>query len=235
MKLGLITCNVSHGDEYEPQTRDLHVQSKSVDAVKSQRKRRVSSTQSDTNTQSEVYCPRCGYVKHNNSRCPAINVKCNFCGITGHYARCCRYKAQTRKHQHKAKVKQLVVDTDRDNVSFLGELVMGRKLRSTVPAHPNVLQPKLPNAVHIRQKEVELAKVIQLVVDTDRDNVSFLGELVMGRKLRSTVPAHPNVLQPKLPNAVHIRQKEVELTASSKFNVDRKHIVPRSFPSHRRR
>ena len=48
--------------------RDLHVQSKSIDAVKSQRKRRVASTQSDTNTQSEVYCPRCSYVKHNNSR-----------------------------------------------------------------------------------------------------------------------------------------------------------------------
>ena len=54
VKLGLITCHVSHGEEYECQMRDLHVQSKSVDAVKSQRKRRVASTQSDTNTQSEV-------------------------------------------------------------------------------------------------------------------------------------------------------------------------------------
>ena len=90
MKLGLITCHVSHGEEYEHQMRDLHVQSKSIDALKSQRKRRVASTQSDTNTQSEVYCPICSYVKHNNSRSPAINVKCNFCGITGHFARCCR-------------------------------------------------------------------------------------------------------------------------------------------------
>ena len=45
----------------------------------------------------------------------------------------------------------------------------------------------------------------------------------VGIKLRSTVPTHPNVLKPKLPNAVHIRQKEVELKTSSKFNFDRKH------------
>ena len=73
------------------------------------------------------------------------------------------------------------------------------------------------------RKRQHKAKVNQLVVDTDRDNVSFKGELLMCRKLRSTVPAHPNVLHPKLPNAVHIRQKEMELKASSKFNVDRKH------------
>ena len=88
-----------------------------------------------------------------------------------------------------AKVNQPVVDTDRDNVSFLGGLVMGSKLSPNVPADSNVLQPKP----------------------------------LMGRKLRSTVPAHPNVLQPKLPNSVQIRQKEVELKASSKFNFDRKH------------
>ena len=110
-------------------------------------------------------------------------------------------------------MKQLLVDTDSDNVSFLGELVMGRTLRPNVTADPNVLQTRKPQ---------HKAKVNQLVVDTDRDNVSFKGELLMCRKLRSTVPAHPNVLQPKLPNAVHIRQKEVELKASSKFNFDRK-------------
>ena len=87
-------------DEYERQTRDLPVQSKSVDAVESPRKQSVASTQTDTNPQSEVSCPRCGYVKHYNSKCPAINVKCNLCSITGHYARCCRHKAQTRKPQY---------------------------------------------------------------------------------------------------------------------------------------
>ena len=61
------------------------------------------------------------------------------------------------------------------------------------------------------------------------------GELLMGRKLRSTVPAHPNVLQPKLPNSVQIRQKEGELKASSKFNFDRKHRAKELPPSHRRR
>ena len=182
-KLGLITCHVSDvntnvscsefkemfqelgqgSEECERQTRDFRVQSKSVDTVKSRRKRRVAYTQSDP--QSEVSCPRCGYVKHT-----AINVKCNVCGITGHYARCCRHKAHTRKPQNKAKVNRLVVDTDRDNVSFLGELVMGRKLMSDVPADQNVLQTRKPQ---------HKAKVNRLVVDTDRDNVSFLGELVV--------------------------------------------------------
>ena len=91
---------------------------------------------------------------------------------------------------------------------------MGRKLRSNVTADPNVLQTRKPQ---------HNAKVNQLVVDTDRDNVSFLGELVMGRKLKYTDPANPKVLQSKLPNGVLIRQKEVELKASSKFNADRKH------------
>ena len=246
VKLGLITCNVSGvsmndsysefkelgqvSDEYKRQTRDLPVQSKSVDVVESPRKQCVASTQTDTNTKSEVSCPRCGYDKHYNSKCPAINVKCQLCGVTDHYARCCITKRQTRKPQYKANVNQPVVDTDRDNVSFLGELVVGRKLRSNVPAQTSKPQYK--------------ANVNQLVVDTDRVHVSFLGELVvgrkmspnvpadtnvlqpkplMGRKLRSTVPAHPNVLQAKLPNAVHVRQKEVELKASSKFNFDRKH------------
>ena len=246
VKLGLITCNISGvsmndsysefkelgqvSDEYTRQTRDLPVQSKSVDVVESPRKQCVASTQTDTNTKSEVSCPRCGYDKHYNSKCPAINVQCHLCGVTDHYARCCITKRQTRKPQYKANVNQPVVDTDRDNVSFLGELVVGRKLRSNVPAQTSKPQYK--------------ANVNQLVVDTDRVNVSFLGELVVGRKmspnvpadtnvlqpkllmrrkLRSTVPAHPNVLQPKLPNSVQVRQKEVESKASSKFNFDRKH------------
>ena len=74
-------------------------------------------------------------------------------------------------------------------MSFLGELVLGRKLRSNVPADPNVLQPNP----------------------------------LVGRKLRPIVPVQPNVLQPKLLNTVQIRQKEEKLTASSKFNFDRKH------------
>ena len=58
--------------------------------------------------------------------------------LSGHCARCCRSKAQTQKPQYKAK-NRLMVDTDRENVSFLCELVMGRKLRSTVPGPHNVL------------------------------------------------------------------------------------------------
>ena len=122
--------------------KNLPVQSKSVDDVESPSKQSVSSTQTDTNTQSEVSCPRCGYVKHYDSKCPVINVKCHLCGITVHYARCCTSKRQTRKPQYKAKVKQPVVDTDRDNVSFLCELVVGRELSPNVPADPSVLQPK---------------------------------------------------------------------------------------------
>ena len=45
----------------------------------------------------------------------------------------------------------------------------------------------------------------------------------MGRKLRSIVPAHPNLLPPKLPDAAYIRHKEVGLKAWATFNVDRKH------------
>ena len=55
-------------------------------------------------------------------------------------------------------------------------------------------------------------------------------ELLMGRKLRSTVPAHPNVSQPKLENSVQIRQKDLESKALSKFNIDRKHRAKELYP-----
>ena len=56
------------------------------------------------------------------------------------------------------------------------------------------------------------------------------GELLMGRKLRSTVPAHPNVSQPKLANSVQIRHKDVESKALSKFNIARKHRAKELHP-----
>lgn len=55
-------------------------------------------------------------------------------------------------------------------------------------------------------------------------------ELLMGRKLRSTVPAHPKVLQPELPNAVQVRHKEASSRASSKLNFDRKHRAKELHP-----
>ena len=158
VKLGLITCNVSGvsmndsyskfkelgqvNDEYKRQTRDLPVQSKSVDVVESPRKQCVASTKRTPTPSLRCLVRDVVMINIIIASVLLLMVKCHLCGVTDHYARCCITKRQTRKPQYKANVNQPVVDTDRDNVSFLGELVVGRKLRSNVPAQTSKPQYK---------------------------------------------------------------------------------------------
>ena len=55
------------------------------------------------------------------------------------------------------------------------------------------------------------------------ENGTSPAELLMGRKLRSTVPTLPKVLQPQLPDATQIRLKESESRALTKLQFDRRH------------
>lgn len=48
-------------------------------------------------------------------------------------------------------------------------------------------------------------------------------ELLMGRKLRSTVPVAPKNLEPKLPNQRKLRSKEKKYRAKQKINYDVRH------------
>lgn len=43
------------------------------------------------NSQQQV-CPRCNRWMHRNRPCPALKLKCNSCGVLGHFAVVCRKK-----------------------------------------------------------------------------------------------------------------------------------------------
>ena len=43
-------------------------------------------------------CHKCGNKEHPNIKCPAANMKCNFCKKKGHFAKCC-FKAKQGSHQ----------------------------------------------------------------------------------------------------------------------------------------
>ena len=61
------------------------------------------------------------------------------------------------------------------------------------------------------------------VVGIQLANGVLPGELLMGRKLRSTVPVHPKVLQPQVPDITQLRQRDAASKGSSKLNFDRRH------------
>ena len=50
-------------------------------------------------------------------------------------------------------------------------------------------------------------------------------ELLMGRKLRTTLPILPQQLQPKLPNTLKLHKKETQIREKQKHNYDRCHKV----------
>ena len=58
---------------------------------------------------------------------------------------------------------------------------------------------------------------------TPLENRYSPAELLMGRKLRTTIPVIPVVLQPKLPNHSTLRKKEEEIRKRQQKNFDRRH------------
>ena len=41
-------------------------------------------------------CNYCGNIYHRNGECPAAFVKCNFCGIQGHFAKVCKQRLRSQ-------------------------------------------------------------------------------------------------------------------------------------------
>ena len=55
------------------------------------------------NSTNEKKCYRCGwaFIKDHNKNCPARDAECKFCGIKGHYAKCCGKAGKFPKEGHK--------------------------------------------------------------------------------------------------------------------------------------
>ena len=58
---------------------------------------------------------------------------------------------------------------------------------------------------------------------TPLENGYSPAELLMGRKLRTTVPVLPKVLQPKLPDQITLREKENEIRRRQQRNFNCRH------------
>ena len=62
---------------------------------------------------------------------------------------------------------------------------------------------------------------------TPLENGYSPAELLMGRKLRTTVPVETDQLKPRLPKSYQLKQKETEIRNRQKRNFDRHHRVNR--------
>ncbi|KAL1484912.1 hypothetical protein MTO96_032297 [Rhipicephalus appendiculatus] len=62
-----------------------------------------------------------------------------------------------------------------------------------------------------------------------RDTPGPLGktpaELLMGRRLRTTLPLHPNRLTPKAPNLKEVRKKDAVVRDQQRQNYNRRHTA----------
>ncbi|XP_072145455.1 uncharacterized protein [Dermacentor andersoni] len=108
-------------------------------------------------------CAACGRARHLTSSCPARGAICYRCQGRGHFAAVCPQKQNFMIAEASASevdlcsVPRTATLTYRDTPGPLGktpaELLMGRRLRTTLPLHPNRLVPKTPNLKEVRKKD----------------------------------------------------------------------------------
>ena len=96
--------------------------------------------------------------------------------------------------------------------------------------------PRYPKANGEVERAVQTMKMVlnkssdeYLALLNYRDTLLHHGyspaQLSMGQKLRTRVPCHPDKLKPETPNYDHVRRKEKEYRAKTKFDYDRRHRV----------
>ena len=100
------------------------------------------------------------------------------------------------------------------------ELLMGRKLKTTIPIIPVVLQPKLPNHSTLRKKEDEIRKRQQKNFDR-RHKAKTLEPLLPGETV--WIPDHSTT--GIVTNEIAPRSYNVQ-TATGQYRRNRRHIIP---------
>ena len=77
-----------------------------VHYVKYDRKKKSGGKNGNSTTQKK--CFRCGYdfLKEHMKDCPAKDAECNFCGVIGHFAKCCGKAGKFPKNKNSATQKE---------------------------------------------------------------------------------------------------------------------------------
>jgi transposase InsO family protein len=101
------------------------------------------------------------------------------------------------------------------------ELLMGRKIRTTVPVFHTLLTPKWPNLVQLQEQEVQ-RKIQQEKYFNTRHRAVPLQKLTQGTEVRITTHSEPGVIKNDTESP---RQYEVE-TPTGVIKRNRVHLVP---------
>ncbi|XP_072146220.1 uncharacterized protein [Dermacentor andersoni] len=117
-------------------------------------------------------CPNCGQEAHPRASCPAKAAKCNYCGCSGHFA--AEFQSFARDY--------------------------GFRTVTTSPRYPQA-NGEVERMVQTIKRLIVKAKDPYLSLLAYRDTPGPLGkspaELLMGRRLRTTVPVPPKSLLPQ--------------------------------------
>ena len=101
------------------------------------------------------------------------------------------------------------------------ELLMGRKIRTTVPVFHTLLTPKWPNLVQLQEQEAQ-RKIQQEKYFNTRHRAVPLQKLTQGTEVRITTHSEPGVIKNDIESP---RQYEVE-TPTGVIKRNRVHLVP---------
>ncbi|UYV68134.1 hypothetical protein LAZ67_5003141 [Cordylochernes scorpioides] len=176
-------------------------------------------------------CPKCGGFTHREGQaCRAEGQKCNLCSKTGHFANCCPDK-QAKTAEVKA-----VSELD-EEIGFLLEVSAvedssnldddegecRRRWTAEIQVNGKKLKFKLDSQADVTCVPLCLFKKImgqQRLVESDI-NIRA-AELLMGRKLRTTLPIAPENLNPKLVDSQTLKRKEGRRRKDMKSRYDRR-------------
>ncbi|XP_049517060.1 uncharacterized protein LOC125942855 [Dermacentor silvarum] len=155
-------------------------------------------------------CPNCGQGEHPRTSCPARAAKCNYCGCSGHFAVVCRKKAAgERKKEYKLFARNY-----------------GFRAVTSSPRYPQA-NGEVERMVQTIKGLITKAKDPYLSLLAYRDTPGLLGkspaELLMGRRLRTTVPVRPTSLRPQTVNLRKFRSHDTTARQRQRRNFNRRH------------
>ncbi|UYV60392.1 SLC38A11 [Cordylochernes scorpioides] len=182
-------------------------------------------------------CPKCGGFNHREGQaCRAEGQRCNLCSITGHFANCCPDK-QAKTAEVKA-----VSELD-EEIGFLLEVsavedssnldddegecrrrwtaeiqVNGKKVKFKLDSQADVTCVPLC----LLKKNQDPSLGLLEYRSTPLENGYSPAELLMGRKLRTTLPIAPENLNPKLVDSQTLKRKEGRRRKDMKSRYDRR-------------
>ncbi|UYV84627.1 K02A2.6-like, partial [Cordylochernes scorpioides] len=167
-------------------------------------------------------CTRCGNANsHDWKNCPAMNSYCNKCKRKGHYAKVCR---------------SVAINEVKSEITFLGSVEIESSKKWVVPIKHITSSPRFPQSngfieaiiKNIKQslkKEEDCYLTLQAYRTMPLENGYSPAELLMGRRLRTSVPAIESSLMPRYLDSKALQEREKRRMINQKRLYDKRHDV----------